>query len=61
MTDLHIVDDQSPMRVEFLDRYSLEIDPYDGSYPTAATTGTHWNKMERRPDEHPFFLEATWR
>jgi metallophosphoesterase (TIGR03767 family) len=35
MTDLHVVDDQSPLRVEFLDRYALKVAPYNGSYPTA--------------------------
>jgi metallophosphoesterase (TIGR03767 family) len=36
MTDLHIVDDQSPCRVEFLDRYSNDGPPHYGSYPTGA-------------------------
>jgi metallophosphoesterase (TIGR03767 family) len=32
-TDLHIVDDQSPARVEFLDRYANSGTPHFGSYP----------------------------
>lgn len=32
-TDLHIVDDQSPARVEFLDRYANSSTPHFGSYP----------------------------
>jgi metallophosphoesterase (TIGR03767 family) len=32
-TDLHIVDDQSPARVEFLDRYADHGAPHFGTYP----------------------------
>ncbi|WP_177320032.1 TIGR03767 family metallophosphoesterase [Actinoplanes philippinensis] len=32
-TDLHIVDDQSPARVEFLDRYANSGPPHFGTYP----------------------------
>ena len=32
LTDLHITDDQSPLRVEFLDRYADPGEPHQGSY-----------------------------
>jgi metallophosphoesterase (TIGR03767 family) len=32
LTDLHIIDDQSPMRVEFLDRYADPGEPHQRSY-----------------------------
>jgi hypothetical protein len=41
MTDLHIVDDQSPLRVEFLDRFADPGPPHQGSYPTAAAYRAH--------------------
>ncbi|WP_051807300.1 TIGR03767 family metallophosphoesterase [Actinoplanes subtropicus] len=37
MTDLHIVDDQSPLRVEFLDAYANPGPPHFATYPTAAS------------------------
>ncbi|MFD8952005.1 TIGR03767 family metallophosphoesterase [Streptomyces xanthophaeus] len=36
MTDLQIVDDQSPARFEFLDRMARYASPYEGAYPTKA-------------------------
>ncbi|HZC54151.1 MAG TPA: hypothetical protein VE441_16870, partial [Mycobacterium sp.] len=33
ITDLHITDDQSPLRVEFLDRYADPGEPHQRSYP----------------------------
>lgn len=33
MTDLHVVDDQSPLRVEFLDQYANPGPPHYASYP----------------------------
>jgi metallophosphoesterase (TIGR03767 family) len=33
LTDLHITDDQSPLRVEFLDRYADPGEPHRRSYP----------------------------
>jgi metallophosphoesterase (TIGR03767 family) len=36
MTDLQIVDDQSPARFEFLDRMARYAPPYEGAYPTKA-------------------------
>ena len=41
MTDLHITDDQSPLRVEFMDRYANPGPPHEGSYPTAAAYRAH--------------------
>jgi metallophosphoesterase (TIGR03767 family) len=41
MTDLHIVDDQSPLRVEFLDRYANAGPPHFASYPTASAYRAH--------------------
>jgi metallophosphoesterase (TIGR03767 family) len=41
MTDLHIVDDQSPLRVEFLDRYANQGPPHFGSYPAASAYRAH--------------------
>jgi metallophosphoesterase (TIGR03767 family) len=41
MTDLHIVDDQSPLRVEFLDRYADDGPPHFGSYPFKAAYRAH--------------------
>jgi metallophosphoesterase (TIGR03767 family) len=41
MTDLHIVDDQSPLRVEFLDRYADAGPPHFGSYPTDSAYRAH--------------------
>ncbi|WP_238005227.1 TIGR03767 family metallophosphoesterase [Dactylosporangium sp. AC04546] len=36
MSDLHIIDDQSPLRVEFLDQYADGGAPHWASYPTAS-------------------------
>ncbi|MEV0459197.1 TIGR03767 family metallophosphoesterase [Catellatospora methionotrophica] len=36
MSDMQIVDDQSPMRVEWLDEYANEGAPHNGSYPTGS-------------------------
>lgn len=36
MSDMQIVDDQSPMRMEWLDRYHNDGPPHFGSYPTGA-------------------------
>jgi metallophosphoesterase (TIGR03767 family) len=36
MADLHIVDDQSPLRVEFLDRYANPGEPHEASWPFSA-------------------------
>ncbi|MFC7247115.1 TIGR03767 family metallophosphoesterase [Catellatospora aurea] len=36
MSDMQIVDDQSPMRVEWLDEYANQGAPHFGSYPTKA-------------------------
>jgi metallophosphoesterase (TIGR03767 family) len=41
MTDMHIVDDQSPLRVEFLDRYADQGPPHFGSYPTDSAYRAH--------------------
>ncbi len=41
MSDLHIVDDQSPLRVEFLDRLGDYGPPHYGSYPTASAYRAH--------------------
>jgi metallophosphoesterase (TIGR03767 family) len=41
MTDLHIVDDQSPLRVEFLDRYANAGPPHYASYPTSSGYRPH--------------------
>ncbi|MFB9415568.1 TIGR03767 family metallophosphoesterase [Dactylosporangium matsuzakiense] len=35
MTDMHITDDQSPLRVEFLDAYADPGPPHNGTYPTS--------------------------
>ncbi|MFJ4428861.1 TIGR03767 family metallophosphoesterase [Streptomyces bobili] len=37
MSDLHIIDDQSPMRVEFLDPYADAGPPHFASYPTGGS------------------------
>lgn len=41
MSDLHIVDDQSPLRVEFLDRYGDYGPPHFASYPTQSSYRAH--------------------
>jgi hypothetical protein len=41
MTDLHIVDDQSPLRVEFLDQYANPGPPHYASYETAKAYRPH--------------------
>jgi metallophosphoesterase (TIGR03767 family) len=41
MTDLHIVDDQSPLHVEFLDRYADDGPPHYKSYPFSAAYRAH--------------------
>src|SRR5262245_58294540 len=41
MTDLHIVDDQSPLRVEWLDRYGNQGPPHEESYPFRAAYRPH--------------------
>jgi metallophosphoesterase (TIGR03767 family) len=41
MSDLHIVDDQSPLRVEFLDRYANPGPPHQASYPFGAAYRAH--------------------
>ena len=41
MSDLHIVDDQSPLRVEFLDRLGNYGPPHNGSYPTSSAYRAH--------------------
>jgi metallophosphoesterase (TIGR03767 family) len=41
MTDLHIVDDQSPLRVEFLDRYADPGPPGGTRLPTSAAYRAH--------------------
>lgn len=41
MSDLHITDDQSPLRVEFLDRLGDYGAPHNGSYPTQSAYRAH--------------------
>ena len=41
MTDLHIVDDQSPGRLEFMDRYADTGAPHFASYPTDSAYRPH--------------------
>ncbi len=41
MSDLHITDDQSPLRVEFLDRLGDYGAPHQGSYPTQSAYRAH--------------------
>ena len=41
MTDLHVVDDQSTLRVELLDRYANPGPPHEASYPTSAAYRAH--------------------
>lgn len=41
MTDLHIVDDQSPARLEFMDRYADAGAPHHASYPTDSAYRGH--------------------
>ncbi len=41
MSDLHIVDDQSPLRVEFLDRLADFGPPHYNSYPTSSAYRAH--------------------
>ncbi|MEV6008233.1 TIGR03767 family metallophosphoesterase [Streptomyces sp. NPDC051976] len=41
MTDLHIVDDQSPARLEFMDRYADAGPPHNASYPTDSAYRPH--------------------
>ena len=41
ITDLHITDDQSPLRVEFLDRYADPGEPHRRSYPFDAGYRAH--------------------
>jgi metallophosphoesterase (TIGR03767 family) len=41
MTDLHIVDDQSPGRLEFMDRYADAGAPHFASYPTDSAYRPH--------------------
>ena len=41
MTDLHIIDDQSPARLEFLDRYADAGSPHNASYPTDSAYRPH--------------------
>lgn len=41
MTDLHIVDDQSPARLEFLDRYADVGPPHFATYPTDSAYRPH--------------------
>lgn len=41
MTDLHIVDDQSPGRIEFMDRYADAGAPHFASYPTDSAYRPH--------------------
>ncbi|MEU3248623.1 TIGR03767 family metallophosphoesterase [Streptomyces sp. NPDC006875] len=41
MTDLHIVDDQSPARLEFMDRYADAGPPHHASYPTDSAYRGH--------------------
>ncbi|MGI5516654.1 TIGR03767 family metallophosphoesterase [Streptomyces sp. CA-106131] len=41
MTDLHIVDDQSPARLEFMDRYADAGTPHYASYPTDSAYRGH--------------------
>lgn len=41
MTDLHIVDDQSPGRLEFMDRYADPGAPHNASYPTDSAYRGH--------------------
>ncbi|MGW7380668.1 TIGR03767 family metallophosphoesterase [Streptomyces sp. NPDC054794] len=41
MTDLHIIDDQSPLRVECLDRLADFGPPHYNSYPTASAYRAH--------------------
>ncbi len=41
MSDLHIVDDQSPLRVEFLDRLADYGPPHFDSYPTSSAYRAH--------------------
>lgn len=41
MTDLHIVDDQSPARLEFMDRYANAGAPHYASYPTDSAYRGH--------------------
>ncbi|MFE0513296.1 TIGR03767 family metallophosphoesterase [Streptomyces sp. NPDC058964] len=41
MTDLHIVDDQSPARLEFMDRYADAGAPHYASYPTDSAYRGH--------------------
>lgn len=41
MTDLHIVDDQSPARLEFMDQFADQGAPHFGSYPTDSAWRPH--------------------
>ena len=41
MTDLHVVDDQSPLRVEFLDRFADPGPPHQSTYKTSAAYRAH--------------------
>jgi metallophosphoesterase (TIGR03767 family) len=41
MSDLHIIDDKSPLRVEFLDRYADFGAPHNNSYPFDAAYRPH--------------------
>lgn len=41
MSDLHIIDDKSPARLEFLDRYANPGPPHLSSYPTSSAYRPH--------------------
>jgi metallophosphoesterase (TIGR03767 family) len=41
MSDLHVIDDQSPARVEFLDQYADPGAPHHESYPTGSAYRPH--------------------
>ncbi|MFD0743471.1 TIGR03767 family metallophosphoesterase [Phytohabitans flavus] len=41
MSDLHVVDDQSPLRLEYLDRYADPGPPHFGSYPLGGSYRAH--------------------
>lgn len=41
MSDLHVVDDQSPARLEYLDKYADFGAPHDGSYPFESAYRAH--------------------
>jgi metallophosphoesterase (TIGR03767 family) len=41
LSDVHVVDDQSPLRVEFLDRLANPGPPHEASYPTDSAYRAH--------------------